>query len=344
MVNTELSAAFSPLRGISAGQYLELRAPQGFAFLERSFSPGEGFPLISGQVFLDDASSWDPSRPLSSRPSMVVQMLTPLVAGQSMKFSVRLRTPAAPEDLALWQDTHQSSWLLRCCRERQCQDITASNDDLFPGFVLKASFGAAQVIPEANGVAPQLDVTVTVTINPKTSLSSLLQDGTVHLRIRAPLGFDFSASCLAVTPNRVFERCEGDGRLAVLLARDGQLAAGFTSVALFVTNAAMTPSTATEGGVGNTWVLESFVDLANSSQVMIAPSSQARQRSQVPGYQIRELLEATIGGNSQRASVTTVFVWFLASQFLDVGGAVQLHAPPSYEHLRSTTEATVFPR
>ena len=31
--------------------------------------------------------------------------------------------------------------------------------------------------------------------------------------------------------------------------RDGQLAAGFTSVALFVTNAAMTPST----GVGNTW-------------------------------------------------------------------------------------------
>ena len=41
----------------------------------------QGFPLISGQVFLDDASSWDPSRPLSSRPSMVVQMLTPLVAG-----------------------------------------------------------------------------------------------------------------------------------------------------------------------------------------------------------------------------------------------------------------------
>lgn len=37
MVNTELSVAFSPLRGISAGQYLELRAPQGFAFLERSF-------------------------------------------------------------------------------------------------------------------------------------------------------------------------------------------------------------------------------------------------------------------------------------------------------------------
>jgi len=39
--------------------------------------------------------------------------------------------------------------------------------DLWTGFVLKASFGAAQVIPEANGVAPQLEVTVTVTINPK---------------------------------------------------------------------------------------------------------------------------------------------------------------------------------
>ncbi len=39
---------------------------------------------------------------------------------------------------------------------------------------------------------------------------------------------------------------------------------------------------------------------------------------------------------NHQASVTTVFVWFLASQFLDVGGAVQLHAPPSYEHLRST--------
>lgn len=35
------------------------------------------------------------------------------------------------------------------------------------GFVLKASFGAAELLPEANGVAPQLDVTVTVTINPK---------------------------------------------------------------------------------------------------------------------------------------------------------------------------------
>lgn len=34
------------------------------------------------------------------------------------------------------------------------------------------------------------------------------------------------------------------------LPRDGELAAGFTSVALFVTNAAMTPAER----VGNTWV------------------------------------------------------------------------------------------
>lgn len=39
-----------------------------------------GFPLISGQVFLDDASP-DPNVPFSSRPSLAVQMLTPLVAG-----------------------------------------------------------------------------------------------------------------------------------------------------------------------------------------------------------------------------------------------------------------------
>ncbi|CAK9001002.1 unnamed protein product [Durusdinium trenchii] len=330
IANTEFFVAFSLLHGVSAGQILELRAPQGFRFLERSFSPGEGFPLISGQVFLDDASP-DPNVPFSSRPSLAVQMLTPLVAGQIVRFSVRLRTPAAPEDLALWDETHQSSWLLRTCRDRPCEEVTASNDDLFPGFVLKASFGSTSLTPQANGVAPQLSVTVTLAIHPKASLASLLQGGTVHVRIRAPLGFDFAASCLAVTPNRVFERCEGDGRVAVLLARDGELAAGFTSVALFVTNAAMTPAER----VGNTWVLESFVDFTNTSMVVTAPSDQARQRSQVPGYEIRELLEATIGGNTQRAAVTMVFVWFLASQFLDVGGAVQLHAPPSYE-LRCT--------
>eukprot|EP00439_Symbiodinium_sp_Y106_P022819 s5155_g2.t2 len=147
----------------------------------------------------------------------------------------------------------------------------------------------------------------------------------------APLGFDFAISCLAVSPSVVFDRCEGRGRSAVLLARDGELPAGAISVPLFVTNAARTPSASAEGGVGNTWVLESFVDLQNTSAVLAAPADLARQRSQVPGYEIRDLLEATIGGNTQRAVVTTIFVWFVASQFLDIGSAVELHAPPGYE-------------
>ena len=54
MVNTELSVTFSPLRGI-AGQYLELRAPQGFSFLERSFSPGEG-----GNPTYQHGNIWQP--------------------------------------------------------------------------------------------------------------------------------------------------------------------------------------------------------------------------------------------------------------------------------------------
>lgn len=43
-------------------------------------------------------------------------------------------------------------------------------------------------------------------------------------------------------------------------------------------------------------VLESFVDLANSSQVMIAPSSQARQRSQAGKATEREHNLTQLGG------------------------------------------------
>jgi len=43
-----------------------------------------------------------------------------------------------------------------------------------------------------------------------------------------------------------------------------------------------------------------------------------------------ELIQATVGANTQRGAVTKVFVWFLATHFLDVGGAVELHAPASY--------------
>lgn len=59
MVNTELSVAFSSLRGISAGQFLELRAPQGFSFLQRSFSPGEGAMFVLMQHIRRDLTYFD---------------------------------------------------------------------------------------------------------------------------------------------------------------------------------------------------------------------------------------------------------------------------------------------
>ena len=40
----------------------------------------------------------------------------------------------------------------------------------------------------------------------------------------------------------------------------------------------------------------------NISEVQQADSALARQRSQVVGYEIRELLEAAVGGNTQRAT------------------------------------------
>eukprot|EP00439_Symbiodinium_sp_Y106_P039388 s2056_g4.t2 len=177
IVNTELSLSFVAFpRVVTGGQFLVLSAPADFAFLEKSFSPGEGFPLISGQVAVVELEG--------SRPSYAVQILSPILPSQAVKFSVRLRTPTAPEDLSLWATTHRSNLLLQTCRDSQCQDPTASNDDLFPGFEMKASFGTASITPQANGAAPQLDVTVTLRISPKATLASLIESGTVHLRIR----------------------------------------------------------------------------------------------------------------------------------------------------------------
>mmetsp|Transcript_30544 Transcript_30544/g.97241 ORF Transcript_30544/g.97241 Transcript_30544/m.97241 type:complete len:418 (+) Transcript_30544:2763-4016(+) len=56
-----------------------------------------------------------------------------------------------------------------------------------------------------------------------------------------------------------------------------------------------------------------------------------RQLSEAAGYAVRELLQVTVGGNTQRGAVTTVFVWFLATNFVDVGGMLELHAPQTYE-------------
>ena len=79
-----------------------------------------GFPLISGQVFLDDASSLDPSRPLSSRPSMVVQMLTPLVAG-FLAFGLFLNSESQVSSLKALGETWLASQDLRPEHEVFCE-------------------------------------------------------------------------------------------------------------------------------------------------------------------------------------------------------------------------------
>eukprot|EP00931_Biecheleriopsis_adriatica_P064569 TRINITY_DN39331_c0_g1_i1.p1 TRINITY_DN39331_c0_g1~~TRINITY_DN39331_c0_g1_i1.p1 ORF type:complete len:2141 (-),score=384.05 TRINITY_DN39331_c0_g1_i1:55-6009(-) len=326
IANTEFRISFTAYpKAVAAGSFLVLLAPLSYEFLDKTFSPGSGFPLISGQVFATNVPE--------ARARYVINILTQILSGQTVRFQVRLRTPDMPADLAVWSVTHQRSWLLLACSDPNCLVPSASNDDLFPGFELKASFGATELLPEANGVSPQTRVSVTLTINPKTTPSSLVAAGSVNVRLLAPLGFDFAVGCLAVTPNPSFEACFGFGRTAVLTARGAELSAGLQSVALLVTNAAMTPS-AGAGGFGNEWLLESFIDMP-VDEVVKAPNDAARQRSQVPGYEIRELLQATVGANTQRGSVTTVFVWFISTNFLDVGGSIQLHAPPTYE-LRCT--------
>jgi len=167
---------------------------------------------------------------------------------------------------------------------------------------------------------------VTIAIKPKSVMRSLKQGGSAHVRIIAPLGFEFDIGCLAVTPDPTFTVCEGSGRVAVLAARDATIPAGPSSSKLWVTNAGLTPA-------DNRWILESFLDL--SMELVASASAGSRQMSHVEGYSIRELLQATIGANAQRGAVTTVFVWFLATRFLDIGASVELHAPRDYE-LRCT--------
>merc|ERR1719456_1732853 len=52
--------------------------------------------------------------------------------------------------------------------------------------------------------------------------------------------------------------------------------------------------------------------------------------SRVEGYRVRELIKAIVGGNSQFGATTTVYIWFLSTQFLDIGGSVEVHAPPGF--------------
>merc|ERR1719235_1142549 len=81
--------------------------------------------------------------------------------------------------------------------------------------------------------------------------------------------------------------------------------------------------------VDNRWVVESFVDLT-MAQVRAAQGG-AHQRSSREGYRVKELIQASVGGNPQKNMAVTVYVWFLATQFLDVGGSVEIHAPQSFQ-------------
>jgi hypothetical protein len=318
---TELKVSFVVYPdGISSGQYLILYAPFGYEFVDRTFKPGDGFPLVSGSVYVRGVRAGDVQDEGAGR-AYIIQIRTGFAVNQLIQFAVRVSTPRTPDDLALFETDYSSTWGLMAAQDTDGQQPSASNDDLFPGFTLKASFGNVAITPEPNGVTPRKHVIVTVRISPKTTLRSLTQGGSITVRMMSPIGFDFDSGCLAVTPNAVFEKCTGDGRVAVLPVRGARLPQGISSVQLFVTNAGITPAT-------NTWMLETFVDVPvdNTWDTLESP----RQQSIVPGYEIRELIQATIGANTQRGAVTKVFVWFLATNFLDVGGSVELHAPPSY--------------
>lgn len=302
---------------VPAGQYLLLYAPFGYTFLDRTFTPGNGFPMTSCIVYVREPQS------NAAQWAYVVQILTRIRADQIVHFRVRVSTPRTPEDLGVWEADHSRSWRLLVANDANGLEPTSSNDNHFPGFGLQASFGAVSIVPEPNGVTPLKRVSVILSINPQSTLQSLLEDGSIHVRVIAPLGFDFDPNCLAVTPNPTFSLCDGNGRMAVLLVRGGVLAACPSSVRLSLTNAGTTP-------VSNSWALASFLDTPRGD--IPTATDGGRQTSITEGYTIRRLMEATIGAaNTQRDAVTTVLVWFLAARFLDVGGVLELHAPRSYE-------------
>lgn len=321
---TELQVGFRVYpTGISAGQYLILYAPYGFTFVDRTFKDGDGFPQVSGSVYVRGVRPGDVVDEWAGR-AYVIQTLSSIRINQLVKFAIRVNTPRTPDDMALWETDYASSWLLLAAAEADGQEPSASNDHLFPGFLLKASFGSVHVEPEPNGVTPRKNVVAVLTINPQSTLRSLKRSGdaSLHVRITAPIGFEFDPGCLAVTPNAVFLSCTGNGRIAILPARDAILPAGATATHLRVTNAGATAS-------DNRWQLESFVDMP--MEAVETTDVEPRQQSYAKGYRIRELIQATIGANTQRGAVTTVFVWFLATNFVDVGGSVELHAPQNYE-------------
>jgi hypothetical protein len=268
--------------------------------------------LVTGSVYVRGVRAGDVKDEWAGR-AYVIQIVTPIAVNQIIRFSCRVNTPRTPEDITLFETDYSKTWRLLASQDTLGENPSASNDDLFPGFMLLSSFGDTSIIPEPNGVTPRKHVMTTVTINPQTTLQSLAMGGSITVRITSPIGFEFDLGCLAVTPNLVFLECAGNGRIAVLPVRKAKLPSGPSSAQLFITNAGITPT-------DNTWLLETFVDLP-AAQVRYADIG-PRQQSLVAGYEIRELIQATVGANTQRADVTRVFVWFLATYFLDIGGSI----------------------
>jgi len=338
---TELLIAFSVSPTfISAGQFLLLYAPYGYSFVDRTLTPGDGFPLMSAAIVRGVVSGTvvAPNDPLTGRV-YTTQILTQIRPSQIIKFSVRVNTPRTPEDLAIWETENSKTWLLIAAIDEAGSQPSASNDGLFPGFELKASFGSSAVNPEANGVSPFKKIIVKISSSPESKLMSLDDDGTVHVRVTAPSGFQFARGCLAISPNRAYKTCAGDGPIAVLACHGREFSRGSIVVDLSITNAGLTPAL-------NDWVLESFVDAcpglvkdSDACSLVVKDMSEvrSRQRSVLTGYVIRELIQATVGANSQRGWITTVFVWFVATYFIDVGGVLEIHAPSTYE-LRCTPQ------
>jgi hypothetical protein len=303
---------------VAGGQYLTLYAPFGYEFVDSTFVPLDGFPQVSGSVYVRRQEGYE----FDGR-AYVIQTRFRLLPYQQVRFSVRLNTPPSPTDLALWEAENPTNWLATFSSDAEGQSATFSNDRIFPGFKLQSSFGQVSIMPEPNGVTPSKNVMVEVRMSPISQLVSLDEEaGSVHVRVTAPIGFSFDDGCLALTPNDYFESCVGDGRIAILPARGKKLRAGLSVVHLRITNAGIMP-------VNNRWVFESYLDMS-MSQVRVAVGGSI-QRSTKDGYEIKELIQASVGGNSQQGMVSTVYVWFLATHFLDVGGSVELHAPVGYE-------------
>lgn len=102
---TTLKMAFSvsPVN-VPAGNFLTIRAPFGYAFLDRTFKPGSGFPQVSDTlVYVKGLGGREPvvSADEVGR-DYVIQIVAILQVGEVAHFTVRVDTPRTPQDLTAW--------------------------------------------------------------------------------------------------------------------------------------------------------------------------------------------------------------------------------------------------